>query len=260
MPLSKRMSLIYIYLLGFTGLLISSIGAFFSIIGLTHLFAGAPISVGVMAGALELAKLVVAGFLYRYWGHVNVVMRSYLSVAIIVLSAITSLGIFGYLSHAYQTSSLEMKTQQIQITQLKSQDAAIQGEIQKMEKFISEVPRNRISKKFVLYEQSRKQVKELNQQSAELIAQINTLQLKNVATQTDIGPLVDVAEITGISVDTIAKTLILIFVLVFDPLAICLVFAWGLAVRLREKYRGDENKIASLAISKPVDHRFKKSA
>ena len=84
--------------------------------------------------------------------------------------------------------------------------------------------------------------------------------MKKLETQTEIGPLMDVSETLGVNVDTIAKCLILVFVSVFDPLAICLVFAWGLAVRLREKYRGNENRIGELAISKPVDHRFKKSA
>ncbi len=254
------MSKLYIYLLGITAVLISSTGAFFSIVGLTHLFAGAALTVGFMAASLELAKLVVAGFLYRYWGHINRVMRTYLGIAVVILSGVTSLGIFGYLSHAYQTSSLEMKTQQIKIDQYRGQNDAVQVEIKKIEKFISEIPDSRISKKFALYEKSRKEILELNQKSAEIMKTINDLQLQKTVTQTDIGPLMDVSDATGIPVDTIAKCLILLFVSVFDPLALCLVFAWGLAVRLREKYRGDESKIASLSASKPVDHRFKKSA
>lgn len=81
-----------------------------------------------------------------------------------------------------------------------------------------------------------------------------------LSTQAEIGPLMDVSESLGIKVDTIARFLILIFVSVFDPLAICIIFAWGLAVRLREKYRGNEYRISELAASKPVDHRYKKSA
>lgn len=254
------MSRLYIFMLGFTAILISSIGAFFSIVGLTHLFAGAAISVGLMAGSLELAKIVVAGFLYRYWGHINKIMRTYLGMAVVMLSGITSLGIFGYLSHAYATSALETKTQQIKIEQYKHENVLVQVEIKKIEQFISEIPASRISKKFALYEESRKEVTRLNQRSSELLNTINELQLKNVVAQAEIGPLLDVSNATGIPVDTIAKFLILVFVSVFDPLAICLVFAWGLAVRLREKYRGDENKISTLAMSKPVDHRFKKAA
>ena len=254
------MSRVYIILLASVGLLISSVGAIFSIVGLTHLFSGAPLSVGIMAGALEAAKLVVAGFLYRYWGHVNRGMRAYLSTAVVVLSIITSLGIFGYLSHAYQQSSVATKTQQIKIANLKHEDAEVRAQMERTEKFIDNVPKNRITKKFALYEATRAQIRSLNKRSFDIQEEISKLELTLVSTQTDIGPLMDVSESLGIKVDTIAKFLILVFVSVFDPLAICLIFAWGLAVRLREKYRGNEQRIGDLAISKPVDHRFKKSA
>jgi len=254
------MSRIYILLLGSVALTISSIGAFFSIVGLTHLFAGAPFSVGLMAGSLEAAKLVVAGFLYRYWGHINRFMRTYLTFAVVVLSAITSLGVFGYLTHAYQKSSIAMKTHQLKITQLRADNDGVLKQIQKVEDFIANIPNNRISKKFALHEQSRAQVKELTHESEKILGTIHNMEMKNFDTQAEIGPLIDVAEILSVPVDTVAKILILIFVSVFDPLAICLVFAWSLAIRLREKYHGNETKIAALSVSKPVDHRYKKSA
>ena len=100
----------------------------------------------------------------------------------------------------------------------------------------------------------------MDRRSLDIQQEIGKLELTLVTTQTEIGPLMDVSESLGVKVDTIAKCLILVFVSVFDPLAICLIFAWGLAVRLREKYRGNEQRIGNLAISKPVDHRFKKSA
>ena len=260
MPIRIRMSRIYIYLLGSTALCISSIGALFSIIGLTHLFAGAPISVGLLAGSLEAAKLVVAGFLYRYWGHVNVLMRSYLCAAVVLLSGITSLGVFGYLTHAYQKSSQSYKVQQLKISQLRGEQEMTLEQIAKVEEFINTIPKNRISKKFEIYEKSRKQVANLTKKSEEILNQIHEVEMEGFSTQAEIGPLIDVSQAFGVSVDKIAKILILIFVSVFDPLAICLVFAWSLAVRLREKYRGNEAKIAELSVSKPVDHRYKKAA
>src|SRR3954469_18080527 len=100
------MSRVYITLLAIAAFSISSIGATFSIFGLTSLFAGAVFSVGLMAASLEFAKLVTAGFLYRYWGHINHLMRAYLSAAVVTLCLITSMGIFGFLSNAYQQSSM----------------------------------------------------------------------------------------------------------------------------------------------------------
>jgi hypothetical protein len=253
------MSRLYIVLLTTAAFLVSVIGATFSLVGLTQLFAGAPVSIGFMAGSLEFSKLVVAGFLYRYWGHVNKVMRTYMSTAVVILSIITSLGIFGYLSNAYQQSSFNLKTQMVKKDILKKQNDRIQTDITKIEKFIEEVPRNRISKKFAYYEQSRNQVNKLRKQSEALLSQIATLELNSLVTQKEVGPLIFVAEYLGIDVDVVARFLILIFVSVFDPLAICLVFAANLAVRIREKYKGNEVKIASLSVSKPVDHRYRRN-
>lgn len=254
------MSRIYIFLLGGVGLLISTVGGFFSVVGLTHLFAGAPFSVGLMAASLEAAKLVTAGFLYRYWGHIGPIMRNYLTFAVAMLSFITSLGVFGFLSHAYFKSTVDLKSKNMKIAQLKAQDKLLQDTIKKTEDFINTIPENRISKKFDLYEKSRNQMRKNTERSLQIQTEIAELQLQSYGAQADIGPLLDVSEATGIPVDTIAKVLILIFVSVFDPLAICLVFAWGLAIRLREKYRGDEKRISHLSFTKPVDHRFKKAA
>lgn len=171
------MSRFYIILLATVGLVISSVGAIFSIVGLTHLFSGAPLSVGIMAGSLEAAKLVVAGFLYRYWGHINRTMRAYLSTAVVVLSLVTSLGIFGYLSHAYQKSSIATKTQQMKIAALKSEDTELRAQIVRTEQFIDSVPKNRISKKFALYESSRAQIAKFNRRSFAIQDEINKLQV-----------------------------------------------------------------------------------
>lgn len=254
------MSRLYIFLLGSVGLLISSVGAFFSIVGLTHLFSGAPFSVGVMAGSLEAAKLVTAGFLFRYWGHIGRVLRTYLGSAVVALSIITSLGVFGFLSHAYQKSSFGLKEKAAKIEQLKTEDDHVREQIAKIDAFIENIPSTRISKKFALYEESRAKVNELNQRSEDIQKRVRKLELEKLDAQSEIGPLLDVSQAFGVPVDTVAKTLILMFVSVFDPLAICLVFAWGLAIRLRQKYRGNEARISRLSLATPVDHRYKKSA
>jgi len=254
------MSKLYIALLAIAAFMISAIGAVFSIAGLTSLFAGATLTVGLMAGSLEFAKLVTAGFIYRYWGHINIVMRSYLTVAIVILSLITSMGIFGYLSNAYQRSSLPLKAQMLEVDALKDEDHRIAEEIEKTNAFIKEIPNSRISKKLALFAESRAHINSLHQQSMNLHKKMEGLLQKKLTMQTEIGPIIYVAETLHTDVDSVAKFLIFIFVSVFDPLAICLVFALNLAIRLKEKYRNNEDRIARLSISKPVDHRFKKSA
>ena len=87
----------FIPLLGFTALFVAGNAAFFSVFGLSKLFAGATLSVIFMASSLELAKLVTAAYLYRYWGIINTFMKSYLLVGVVTLILITSGGIFGFL-------------------------------------------------------------------------------------------------------------------------------------------------------------------
>ena len=84
----------------FTALAIAGVAAWFSIVGLMLLFSGMPMSIAVMAGTLEVGKLLTASWLYRYWNETSIMLRSYLTAAVIILMVITSIGIFGYLSKA----------------------------------------------------------------------------------------------------------------------------------------------------------------
>ena len=90
------------FLIGFSALSVSASAAFYSVSGLSKLFAGASFEVIIMAGSLEVAKLVTASLLYQYWDTINKILRTYLTVATIVLVLITSMGIYGFLSAAYQ--------------------------------------------------------------------------------------------------------------------------------------------------------------
>lgn len=229
------MSGAYIFLLASSGIMISAVGGYFSIVGLAHLFAGASSSVGLMAGVLEFSKLVVAGFLYRYWTKANIFMRIYLSAALVTLVSITSMGIFGYLSNAYQKSSADLKVRQLRMGQLQNENRRIEIELDQIEKFISTIPTNRISKKFELHKESEPQVTALKKRQSELLVEIGRENMQILETSVKVGPLIYVAQVFDVPVDIVAQYLILTFVLVFDPLAICLVFAWSLALRLREE-------------------------
>ena len=90
------------FLIGLSALSVSASAAFYSVSGLSKLFAGATLEVIIMAGSLEFAKLVTASLLYQYWDTINKTLRTYLSIATVVLVLITSMGIYGFLSAAYQ--------------------------------------------------------------------------------------------------------------------------------------------------------------
>ena len=92
-------------LIAATALAVSASAAFYSVTGLTKLFAGAAFAVAIMAGSLEIAKLVIATLLHQYWETINKVLRTYLVIAVGVLMLITSAGIYGFLSSAYQETA-----------------------------------------------------------------------------------------------------------------------------------------------------------
>jgi hypothetical protein len=95
------------FIIALSALSVSASAAFYSVFGLSKLFAGASMQVIIMAGALEVAKLVVASLLYQYWDTINKILRAYFVIACFVLMVITSGGIYGYLSGAYQETSTQ---------------------------------------------------------------------------------------------------------------------------------------------------------
>ena len=80
-----------------TSFLIAGCAAYFSVYGIGLLFSGATIAAMIMAGSLELGKLVTTSWLFRYWNKVNFLMKTYMIIAVFALMAITSLGVFGFL-------------------------------------------------------------------------------------------------------------------------------------------------------------------
>ncbi len=96
---------IFPLVIALAALAVSGSAAFYSVFGLSKLFAGASTQVIIMAGSLEFAKLVVASLLYQYWDTINKALRTYLSIACFILIIITSGGIYGFLSGAYQDTA-----------------------------------------------------------------------------------------------------------------------------------------------------------
>ena len=95
-----------------SAIFISSVAAVFSILGIGTLFSGSMISAMLMALSLEFGKLMSISFMYRYWNKIASTLKFYLTMSAIVLVAITSLGVFGWLSAAYQGSSLKYEITQ----------------------------------------------------------------------------------------------------------------------------------------------------
>jgi hypothetical protein len=229
------MNRVYIFLLGFTAATVSLVGATFSISGLAKLFSGAPIAVMVMAGALEFAKLVAASFLHGNWKRLHLVMRVYLSFAVGVLMSITSLGIFGYLSYAYQHTSSELKNTMIKLDYMNSEDRKVQEEITRLQAEIDQIPTSRITKRLEVQKELEPRFDALKRQSIELQMKMREENLKKLSFQIEIGPVVYVAQLFNKQMDDVATWLIILFVFVFDPLAVSLVLATSFAIKNEDK-------------------------
>ena len=109
-------------LLGLSALFVAFNAAFFSVSGLSKLFAGAAFSVIIMASSLELAKLITAGYLYNYWDKINKSFRIYLSGAVLILILITSLGIYGFLTSAFQDTFNQFSIKEKQLAFLQQKE------------------------------------------------------------------------------------------------------------------------------------------
>jgi hypothetical protein len=225
----------YIFLLGFTAATVSLVGATFSVSGLAKLFSGAPIAVMIMAGALEFAKLVAASFLHGNWKKLHFIMKIYLSFAVGVLMSITSLGIFGYLSYAYQHTSSELKNTMIKLDYMNTEDRKVQEEINRLQAEVDSIPASRVSKRLETQKELDPRFDALKRQSIELQMKMREENLKKLSFQIEIGPVVYVAQLFNKNMDEVATYLIVLFVFVFDPLAVTMVLATSFAIKNQDK-------------------------
>ena len=230
--------------LGLSALLIAGSAAAFSVYGLAKLFSGAFLSVVIMAGSLELGKLVTASFLYRYWKVINWFQKVYMTIATIVLVFITSAGIFGYLSNAYQGATLEFEKQSTEliaveerIEQLEEDKSFLKEELSVA---ISELPDNYITAKRKLREDYNPQITQVNQEILEFKTKRADLEIQLVSTGVDVGPAIYLARTFETDIDTVVKFFIFILIFVFDPLAVMLVIAYNQALMNRTTRDEDE--------------------
>ncbi len=229
----------FIYWIGLSALLIAGSAAAFSVYGLAKLFSGAFLSVVLMAGSLELGKLVTASFLYRYWKVINWFQKVYMTIATIVLIFITSAGIFGYLSNAYQGATLEFEKQSTELIGVEERIEQLEEDKfflkEELSVAVSELPDNYITAKRKLREDYNPQIIQVNQEILEFKTKRADLEIQLVSTGVDVGPAIYLARTFGTDIDTVVKFFIFILIFVFDPLAVMLVIAYNQALIDRGK-------------------------
>lgn len=258
-------------LLGITAIVIALVAAFFSVYGIATLFAGAFILTTIMASSLEVGKLVAVTFLYRYWHKTQGFLKTYLSIATLVLMLVTSLGIFGYLSAAYQKSAIEFKASQEKIVMIEDQKTYLNDKITQSKIRVQtlndmrRIQESRLSETLTNAYLTRNpiQLKQIQEQTVDMVKsadesikaeqdkiqntmeeihtidqQVNDMKFASAGTK-DIRTFQFVADQFGTTLDKVAKWFIFTIIFVFDPLAIALILAYNVVA-----YKKDDEVIA----------------
>ena len=270
-------------LIAFSALSVSVSAAFYSVSGLSKLFAGAAFAVIVMAASLEIAKLVIASLLYQYRKNLPKFLKWYLSMACVVLILITSMGIYGFLSAAYQETAAKAGSIDSQITlievkrdNIKEQLAVYNEEKSSINSAVADLrtglsnnkiqytdtlgnvitttsraTRNALTKQLdqAIDRQTiiNSKVDDLNQKLFDYETEIVEVKLSD-AVSSELGPLKYLSGLTGLPMDRIINYLLLTIIFVFDPLAIALVVAANFAFdqirpRTKENLYGEKVEI-----------------
>jgi len=255
---------IFPLLIAFSALSVSASAAFYSVSGLSKLFAGASLEVIIMASSLEIAKLVIASLLYQYWDSINKALRVYLTIAAGVLILITSAGIYGFLSAAYQETANKEGIVTQQITALETKKALY-------EETRDNLLADRKSNNELRGTLSKGSTTQYTDKNGNLVVRTNNSAIRNIESTakenerlaakldvvndsifaletqiletkvnseaaSELGPLKYLSELTGVEMNRIINWLLLVIIFVFDPLAIALVIAANFAfAQLRSK-------------------------
>ena len=259
-----------------TALGISAVAAFYSIVGLMAIFSASALSIAVMGIVLEIGKLITASWLYQNWKRVPFLLKSYLTIAVIILMFITSMGIFGYLSKAHidqgsGTSELYVKVERLDnriaserkiITRAEKQLSALDSAL---EKYLELGAVSKGLKKREDQEQERNalidninnaqgRIDKLLDEKSEYRLQINSFEV-------EVGPLKYISALVYGDealdyIDTAVRAVILILVFVFDPLAVLLIIAANISFaeynEKRKRALARKNRVPKGAIKTTV--------
>jgi hypothetical protein len=241
------------YLVALSAILIAGSAAYFSVTGLGVLFSGAAVAVMVMAGSLEFAKLVSATYLKQRWNDIKGFSKWYLSFAVGILMLITSAGIFGYLSNAFQQQNLALQQVDREILIHTTKIQQNESQIQQLSTQITEFNSNqgkiidggKVNSRLLRSIDNRdKQISKLNdkisllqEDNAKENDAINKIKTENLGLEKEVGGFRFVAEAFDVELNTVVKFFIILIVIVFDPLAIALIIAFN---QLIMKSKNDE--------------------
>lgn len=271
-----KRSWFFIILLTFSSLALAGTAAYFSIFGLSKLFYGAGLGVIILATVLELSKLVTVSYVYRYWEIISKWFRFYLVSGVVIIMLITSLGIYGFLTSAYQKSSNKIELRDSQIKIAENKKSLFVAQLDRLNKSI-ETDDSRINKMSDIRNQQEsrisnlynnkstssarrtegqisstdEQIKAINQNITDKMKQTGSindsisyydqkiLEYKTSDVTSEVGPLKYLSDLTGYPMNKVVNILVLLIIFVFDPMAISLLIAVNQLTMMDKKDKVD---------------------
>ena len=260
--------------------LVAGCAAYYSVFGLSQLFAGASLAVIIMASSLEFSKIIAVSLLQRFWNKLSTGLRVYLCVGVFVLVCVTSAGIYGFLSNAYQKTASKFQISENEISvytnkkslfdkNISDNQSIINSKTKRLEQLSNlrtnqesrldgakdNSSRNRartdIAAATLEIQNLNKAVDALNAKNAQLSDSSNAYSTKGIEAKSkstatsEIGPLKYLAEVTGYPMDKVVNWFILLLIFVFDPLAVALVIAFNRVIELEKEAANTENEVTN---------------
>jgi hypothetical protein len=278
------------YLLAIAAFGTAAVAAYFSVTGLGKLFAGASMSIMIMAGVLEFSKLVVASYVYRFWEKIKFLEKTYLIIALAILMTITSAGIYGYLSGAYSETSSKLQVSQGEISLLDKKKEQFKERIVNTEENISKkniritslnnlrsTQESRLDSLYArkTYKQAKVvegqikdadvEIKKLTRETDSLLNVINVY--NEEVSKLDLGatekiaenlkgeaaPLQYIATLFGTTMDKVVNFFMFLLIFVCDPLAIILVIATNKVILSYEEDEKQDVEVKTISVEPVVE-------
>lgn len=226
--------MLLIWLLGLVTIALSGSAEFFSVYGLGQVFTGAFWPTIIMGAALGAAKLITASFLYTHWKRVNILFKSGLICIILGLMSLTSFGIFGFLSAAYQTDSVDLKVVSQQIVQLNEEKSSYEHRLADIDVQIQNVPSTKVKQKIQLINSLKEEKQDIRNKLDATTKSRDDLTSKQLKTEVKTGPIAFVAKAINKTTDSAVTYLIFSIMILLDPSAVALTIATNMAIRFRK--------------------------
>ena len=255
-----------------TSLAIAAVAAWYSIIGLTAIFAAAVIPIIIMGIVLEIGKLVAAAWVYNHWRETSILLRTYLVSAIVVLMLITSMGIYGFLSKSHIDAGINTGEISVKIERVDNRIKSEQRQIDRAEKNILEMDTTLDKTSygfffFFLLDERKRQSVEREQLNNIITKSENSiddlldkkseyeLEVKNF--EVEVGPIKYIAALiygdeAKNYLDNTVRYVILLLIFVFDPLAVLLLISANMSYRKELGLYPPEEKGLNINVGKTI--------